>query len=533
MLTVKALQVNFGLQEVLHNISFGLNAGEVITITGANGAGKSTLLKCIAGLLTPSSGEIQRQKGVFIGYLAQATPTGNQTVMEFLLLDFPEIHHNYQKMLFCSGDLEYANAIAEYMEVGGYELEAKINRLLVSFAFTEADLQRELYSFSEGQKQLLSLLRLLLSQAQLLILDEPTNHLDISMCLYLEEVICQQKRKGRSFVVVSHDRTFVDRVSDRTLYIQRGNSILVHGGYSQILAHLEQDFHSRQQQAQEIQDKIKHLEQEARRKKVWSGRKEKEKIGALDKGYIGARAAKLAKRAKMVERRQQQMVEQLQAEKPFVEKRLNLSFADYTVTKRELLTAQNLTKQFVNRTIFADISLELTTHDRIAIIGANGSGKTTLMRCLLGHLQPDKGEIHRNDFVKWLYLPQNIQDYFTSKILLDNLMGYGVEEPIVRQFLGAAKLRRDRVLQPIYTLSYGELMRAAIVSAILAKVEFLFLDEPTNHLDIESLEVLEQLLSNFPGGMLFISHDRQFIAKNAQTIFTVEESNLKRVNLVV
>jgi ATPase subunit of ABC transporter with duplicated ATPase domains len=536
MLHVKALQVNFGLQEILHNISFGLSAGEVLAITGANGAGKSTLLKCIIGELAPTSGEIQRQKGLTHAYLSQDTPDSNQLI-EFLLSDFPEIYKNYQKIYSNSSDIEsdieYGNAITEYIEAGGYEMEAKIQRLLESFAFSENDLLKPLHNFSEGQKRIFALLRLFLSEAQLLILDEPTNHLDISMRLYLEEVIGTEKHKGRSFIVVSHDRVFVDKIADRTLYIQRGESIIVNGGYSQIQAHLEQEFQSRQQLSIEIQDKIDKLEREARRKKVWSGRKEKEKIGALDKGFIGARAAALAKRAKEVERKQQQMMDKLKAEKPFVEKRLNLSFANYTVTNREILCANNLSKTFGTRKIFEDVNFELSTQDRVAIIGANGSGKTTLMKCLLGHQRADSGNVSRNEYVKWLYLPQNIQDYFQAEILLDNLMIYGVEETIVRQFLGAAKLRRDRVLQPIYTLSYGELMRAAIVSAILAKVEFLFLDEPTNHLDIESLEVLEQLLEDFPGGMLFISHDRQFIAKNARSIFSIDSSILVPVNLSV
>lgn len=527
MLQLVALQVSFGLQSVLHNISFGLSAGEVLAITGANGAGKSTLLKCITGMMAPTAGEIQRQKGLSFAYLPQNTPASNQSVIEFLLSDFPDIYQNYQK-IYCgdSETIEYANAITEYMEVGGYEMEAKLQRLIESFAFSENDLFKSLHCFSEGQKRIFALLRLFLTEAQLLILDEPTNHLDISMRLYLEEVISTEKHKGRAFIVVSHDRVFVDKIADRTLYIQRGESILVKGGYSQIQAHLEQEFQSRRQLSIEIQDKINKLEREARRKKVWAGRREKDKIGAADKGFIGACAAALAKRAKEVERKQQQMMDKLKSEKPFVEKRLNLSFANYNVVNREVLSTKNLSKSFDNRKIFENVTLELSTHDRVAIIGSNGSGKTTLMKCLLGRLQPDSGSISRNDYVKWLYLPQNIQDYFQAEILLDNLMIYGVEETIVRQFLGAAKLRRDRVLQPISTLSYGELMRAAIVSAILASCEFLFLDEPTNHLDIESLEVLDQLLEDFPGGMLFISHDRQFIAKNARTIFSFESSML-------
>ena len=398
MLHVKALQVNFGLQSVLHNISFGLTSGEVLAITGANGAGKSTLLKCITGIMAPTSGEIQRQKGLNFAYLPQNTPDSNQSVIEFLLSDFPDIYENYQKIYSANSEtIEYANAITEYMEVGGYEMEAKLQRLIESFAFSENDLFKSLGCFSEGQKRIFALLRLFLTEAQLLILDEPTNHLDISMRLYLEEVIIAEKHKGRAFIVVSHDRAFVDKIADRTLYIQRGESVLVQGGYSQIQVHLEQEFQSRRQLSMEIQDKINKLEREARQKKVWSGRKEKEKIGAADKGFVGARAAALAKRGKEVERKQQQMMDKLKVEKPFVEKRLNLSFANYTVVNREIFSTKNLSKSFENRKIFENLTLEVSTHDRLAIIGSNGSGKTTLMKCLLGRLQPDSGNVYRND----------------------------------------------------------------------------------------------------------------------------------------
>jgi len=265
--------------------------------------------------------------------------------------------------------------------------------------------------------------------------------------------------------------------------------------------------------------------------KAWTGKKEKEKIGGYDKGFIGARAARLAKRAKATKHKREKMIEKLKKEKPFVEKGIRLSFSLYNVSNRGMLSAHNLSKQFEDNLIFQKVNLELNTEDRIAIIGVNGCGKTTLIHCLLGYIQPDKGSVYRNDNVRWIYIPQNIRNYFKKEILLDNLMGYGLEESVVRQFLGAAKLRREKVLQPISTLSEGELMRAAIVSTILTKVEFLFLDEPTNHLDIESLEVLDQLLDEFPGGMLFVSHDRYFITKHAQEIFLIKEKKLIPSNL--
>ncbi|MBD2104039.1 ribosomal protection-like ABC-F family protein [Leptolyngbya sp. FACHB-261] len=526
MLHVQNLQVNFGLQEVLKRVSFDLNPGEVMAITGPNGSGKSTLLKCIVGLLLPSAGTIQQRRDLTLAFLPQERALEPQLAMEFLLLDCPNVRAAFQRIQHCEASLDYADAIHEYAEAGGYELETKLKRLLPTFGFCEPDLLRPLASFSEGQQQIWSIIRLFLSNSTLLVLDEPTNHLDIAMQLYLEAAIRREKQLGRSFLVVSHDRVLIDQIADQTLYLNQGEAVIVQGGYSQVLAHLDQDFRSRQEHAQEIQRKIKHLEQEALRKKVWSNRKEKEKIGALDKGFIGARAAKLAKRAKVVEHRQTQMIEQLKQEKPFVEKKIKLAFEPYVVTKKWVFLAQNLSKRLGKRQLFHNLNLELMTQDRVGIVGPNGSGKTTLVNCLLGHSLPDAGQIKRNESVHWLYIPQDVREYFREEILLDNFKDYGLEEPVVRQFLGAAKLRRDRVVQPISTLSAGELMRAAIVSVLLAKAEFLLLDEPTNHLDIESLEVLDDLLSQFPGGLLFISHDRRFIARHAEQIFSFREERL-------
>ncbi|MFH1583957.1 MAG: ATP-binding cassette domain-containing protein [Actinomycetota bacterium] len=411
MLHVRNLRVSFGPQEILKSISLDLNPGEVLAITGPNGSGKTTLLNCITGLLTPSSGTIQKKKEFSLSFLQQEGPKGNLLIKEYLLSDFPNIQEVHQKIQNSDPESKYyAYSITEYMDVGGFELDTKINKLIPHFQFTEKDLLRKMESFSEGEKQIWSIIKLLLKEADLFILDEPMNHLDISMCIYLEDLIQGEK-----------------------------------------------------------------------------------------------------------------MIEKLRKEKPFIEKEIRLSFPSYNVSNRGMLSAHNLSKKFEDNLIFQNVNLKLNTKDRIAIIGVNGCGKTTLIHCLLGYIQPDKGSVYRNDNVRWIYIPQNIRNYFKKEILLDNLMGYELEESVVRQFLGAAKLRREKVLQPISTLSEGELMRAAIVSTILTKAEFLFLDEPTNHLDIESLEVLDQLLDEFPGGMLFVSHDRYFITKHAQDMFLIKE----------
>ena len=167
----------------------------------------------------------------------------------------------------------------------------------------------------------------------------------------------------------------------------------------------------------------------------------------------------------------------------------------------------------------------MNTKDRIGVVGSNGCGKTTLLRCIVGELKVDSRKIYRNDNVNWLYTPQNIQQFFKKATLIENMSDVR-DETTTRQFLGAAKIRKDKAIQPIENLSCGELMRVIIVYTILSKVEFLIMDESTNHLDIESLEIFDKLLEEFPGSMLFVSYDRTFIAKNAERIFRIENGYL-------
>ena len=221
------------------------------------------------------------------------------------------------------------------------------------------------------------------------------------------------------------------------------------------------------------------------------------------------------------------LAQSLKEEKPFVEKPINLSFLEYPVPSRVVLRAQQLEKRFEERTVLSNVSIDCSTRDRIGIIGENGSGKTTLIRILVNDLPADAGDCYRNDAVRWVYLPQDIRQFFAYEVLMDNLTRYDHSEVFIRQALGAARIRNERVFSKVGELSRGELMRCALVAAILAKAEFLFLDEPTNHLDIESLEVLHSLIEQFSGGVLFISHDRYFIAQQAKTLYWLTGGSLR------
>ncbi|MBD3286821.1 ATP-binding cassette domain-containing protein [candidate division WOR-3 bacterium] len=534
MLHVRNLSVSFGSAEVLEGISLDLNHGEVLIVTGPNGSGKSTLLKCIAGEIEYSDGSIDLDKSVSYILLEQETPKAEGSAIQFLLKGFPVIYKVYNEMKTAAPESSaYADAVTAFADGGGYELQSELVRIAAGFGFSEGDLDRGLVTFSEGEKKILAFVRLLAGNANLMLLDEPMNHLDISMRVFAEKMIISQKKKGRCFLIVSHDRIFTDRIADRTLYLQREKGVTVNGGISQMLSHLELELDAGKKKAADIERKIKKLEAEVAARAVWAGRKERsarKQRKLYDGAYLASRAARMAKRSKAAETRRERSVTELENTKPFIEKRLNLSFDTYEVSKRLIVKAQGLSKGY-EKPVIENVSLSVTTRDRIALIGPNGSGKTTIMRCLLTEIEPDKGIIHLSKYVKYLYLPQEIEKFFRRDILLDNLTREGLDTSRVRQFLGAAKLSAEQVLRPVSTLSRGELMRAAIVSAIIDKVDFLFLDEPTNHLDIESLIVLDNLLNSFPGGVLFISHDRSFIAQHAEKVYRLSGNNLKPCSL--
>lgn len=530
MLHIKGLHFSFGATDVLKGVDMDILPGEVVALLGANGSGKTTLLNLIRGVLRPYSGSIVLENNVKPSYLPQETPSFEGTAMEYLLESFPEIKGIFQKLSSLPVNSEdYPDLINKYNDLGGFELERKIESEISKYGFVDEDLQKPFLAFSMGQQRLWAILRVFLAGANLYLLDEPTNHLDLQMCQRLEKIILEFRSKRFSILLVSHDRLLIDRVADRSYFLKNGTAFAVSGGYSLMLSHLKSDFESRLKSAKEIERKIKQLELEVSRRASWSASKEAQKKFAdkvMNKGYIGHKAAKLAKRAKAVQNRSRKLIEELKEKKPFVEKPVEIKLPSYIVANRRLLSSTNLSFSYGNKAVFENVDFELSTKDRVVLIGSNGCGKTTLVKCFVGELDP-VGELYRNDNIRWEYIPQDVRTFFRAGNLLDNLRVSDIDELQLRQALGAAGFRKDKVLQKIDSLSYGELMRAAILKSMLRETEFLFLDEPTNHLDIESLELLDEILKKFPGGFLAISHDRHFIATHGNKLYSFEGGNVK------
>jgi ATP-binding cassette subfamily F protein 3 len=338
-------------------------------------------------------------------------------------------------------------------------------------------------------------------------------------------------------VLVTHDRALADNFADRTVLISQQGVFSTVGGVSTARVLEESSFDSRRARAREIGRKIEQLQADVRAKAGWSAVSEKRKIGGgLSRPYYGKLSKKMAARAKAVQRRVDREIEELVRTKPFVPKKLSLSFPKYKVAHRDVFHLREVdfayppgistTRGKQDRRVIRKLTFSATTRDRYCLMGKNGSGKTTIVKLIEGALAPVAGTVSTNTGIRMASIPQKLDAFFARPILLDNFQDCGLNESAIRQHLGSVMIRKDKVSEPIENFSRGELMRAAVAKCILLRAEFLLLDEPTSNLDIESIEVLEKILNDFQGGFLVITHDRQFATNVADELYMVEHAGL-------
>ncbi len=518
MLQVNDLRVAYGAVSVLDGISFSMQRGETLALVGANGCGKTTLLLCLVGAITDYEGTVALDRSARPAYVPQESPVGFEgSALERALSFDAELVRLYRGIQ--AGRNE---AYQEYYESGGYQSEDRVRAYAENFGVV---LETPYATMSRGQQRKVDLVGVLALDADLLLFDEPLNYLDIRGITAFEEVINLVKRRGSAVLIVSHDRELIDNVADRTGYLERGRMFSVQGGYSTALEHKEADFRGRMDRARTLKKKISGLQEAMRRRMSWGVSRENETRDSSSRRL----AAKVMKGAKVMERRLERHTAALEEEKPWIEKRIRLNFPAYEVDRRLMGRMEAVSKQFGGNPVLEALDLVVETRDRIALMGANGAGKTTLLNVMTGKLPPDSGTAYFNSNVRTGYVTQGLDGFYNQEIFLHNFADVDYEESEVRQFLGAAMLRGEKVVRPVHTLSYGERMRGAIVKMILKRMEFLVLDEPTTHLDIESVEVLERLLETFPGGFVVVSHDRRLISHVADEVYMLENGQLERL----
>ena len=519
ILALQDVKKSFGTHEVLRSVSFTLQEQDRMGLVGVNGSGKSTLMKIIAGQETADEGSVNLQKGLRIGYLAQQGElTGEETVQRVLESVFDplvkteeEMRSLEMEMAEHGGDAEtlrrlggrYDALTREYERQDGYSWRSRVTGVLKGLKLWEMR-EMETARLSGGERTRLCLGRMLLSGPELLLLDEPTNHLDLKSIAWLEDYL--NSYKG-AVLVISHDRYFLDHVCGRMAELILGTVETYTGNYTQYTEKRAEVYETRMK-AWELQQK-EIARQEA--------------VIAMYRRFNREKSIRLARsREKRLEK-----IERL--EKPQEEGTVQFRFDARRRTGEDVLQAEGLEKRFGERILFRDVKMHIRAGDRIALIGDNGTGKTTLLRCLTGEEKPDHGSIRWGTGVDIGYYDQHQAGLHGDKTVLDEVWDRfpRMEQYEVRGALGLFLFTGDDVFAPVNTLSGGEKGRVALTELMLRKDNVLLLDEPTNHLDMDSREVLEDALEDFPGTILAVSHDRYFINRFADKVFVLEEGGIR------
>ena len=520
--------VELGAELILKKINFEIRDTEKIAVVGRNGCGKTTLLKLIAGeidLLKRDSDEdvfIAKAGNPEIGYLKQMAFEDNTiTVDQEIRKVFHKIHAMQERMetLLAKMNDEAANANAdkethareikeytalqeEFESIGGYYYEKEYETMLRQFGFAPEDKFRPLCEFSGGQQTKLAFIKLLLSKPDILLLDEPTNHLDISTIEWLENYLKSYKK---AVVIVSHDRMFLDKVVDVVYEIEYGVLKRYPGNYTKFM-------------------ETKRANYEKQKKDYELQQKEIARLETIVEKYKNTPTKVAMTRSKL---KQIEHMEKIESPDRFDTATFHANFKPNRETGKEVLRVQNL--QIGYDHVLSTISMEQYRKQRIGIIGGNGLGKSTFLKTLVGLIPPLGGEATFGYQVDVGYFDQQMAQYNSNKTVLDDFWDEypTLDRTEVRSSLGAFMFSQEEVFKNVNMLSGGEKVRLALCKIFKTKPNFLLLDEPTNHMDIVGKESLEAMLRDFPGSVLFVSHDRYFIKQIADSLLVFEDGEVK------
>ena len=517
LISVQELQKSFGVHEVLRSVTFSLQKGEKMGLVGVNGCGKTTLMRMIAGKMQPDGGTIHRNKDLCVGYLAQLDDIPlTDTVWGALLKVFEPIRVMERRMaeiekLLESADpetalrlsSEYQRLTESYNAQQGYAYEGEILRVLNGLGLKPEMHQRQVSTLSGGERTRLSLAKLLLQKPDIILMDEPTNHLDLEAIEWLQDYLTDYKG---SLLLISHDRYFLDHVCTTMGELLGGKMIKFTGNYTEYMKKRTADFETRMK-AYELQQKEIQREQ------------------AIIERY---RSFNREKSIKAAESREKRLAKVERLEKPVEEQHVRFSFDARRRSGEEALEVRELSKSFEGQPVFQNLSFKLRTGDRVALIGPNGVGKSTLFRILTHQLNPDHGSVRFGTNIDIGYYDQHQQNLNPQNTILDEVWNAfpKLEQTRIRSALGLFLFTGDEVFEKIEKLSGGERGRVALTKLMLKQDNLLLLDEPTNHLDMDSREVLEDALRDFPGTILAISHDRYFINRFAEKVMVMEKDGV-------
>jgi len=528
IVSVSQLGKSFGAERIFSSVKFQIEAGDRVGLVGPNGAGKSTLLNILAGREEPDEGVVAVARNIRIGYLTQVTDfQPHHTLREEMLSVFAnvrqweqELHELAHQMALSevqSNETLHHNLLIRYAELqelyehgGGYTYENRVEQVLDGLGFRHEQQAGLVTHLSSGQQTRAALGKLLLQEPDLLLLDEPTNHLDLATLEWLETYLSAWKG---AMMIVAHDRYFLDKVVSRTVDLAFGRIEEYPGNYTKYLHLREERMERRLREYETQQAHIAHTEEFIRRYKA------------------GQRSREARGRQKLLDRMER-------VERPQDLPELHLEFTPITESGLMVISTRKLAAGYGNgklkeqpqseaKILVRVTDLELLRGDRVGLIGPNGVGKTTLLRTLIGELPPVDGQLQIGHNVRIGYYSQTHSGLNMERSIIDEIRQISaLSEEGARTFLGRFLFSRDDVFKAIGTLSGGERSRVALAKLTLQGSNFMILDEPTNHLDLQSRQLLEEVLSEFEGTLLFVSHDRYFIDRLATKVWAIEDGVL-------
>lgn len=518
LIQANKISKNFGGIPLFEHLTFQIDPGEKIGLIGINGSGKTTFLDLLLGTEKNDTGTISRRKGLSIGHLAQEFSPSSETVLTYLQTSSPRLQEISRNMRRCeqqmsdpAADLSklldrYGQLQQRFEEHGGYLLEDRILASLRGLGIAQLQ-ETSLQALSGGERVKVELARLLLTEHDLLLLDEPTNHLDLASLHWLENYLIHTKK---AYIVISHDRAFLDKVTTRICEIEDGQMISYPGNYSQYrslkqarIAELTKNYELQQKECQRLKNMI-------RRYRQWGNEGDNEDF---------------FRKAKEIEKR---LAKITLVKPPLPPKKRIRTVNQSDRTGKEVFIARNIGKVMADRLLFEDSSFSIYRGERLAIIGENGTGKSTLIQLMLGTLALDAGTIKSGSNLQIGYLPQKLSFSNPAMRVLSFAYQFIGNEQSARQQLAQIGFYQDDVSKRIQDLSGGEKIRLYLLKLFHKKINVLLLDEPTNHLDIYAREEIEELIQRFGGTLIAVSHDRYFLKQTFQDMLLIRDQQVMR-----
>ncbi len=521
ILSAKDLTKTYGVDVILENVSFHINEGDRIGIVGANGAGKTTLLNILSGRLPADGGQFYLSQNTTIGYLKQKDNFNKEnTVIEEIHKIFKDLEDMETEMHALSLQIDAAGADSEalihrlsamqeeFENKGGYTYKSEINGILGSMAFGEEYYHKKISTLSGGERTRLALACLLLEKPDILFLDEPTNHLDIGTLKWLEQYL--KGYKG-TIVMVSHDRYFLDQMATRIFEVEHHKLHCYEGNYTAFA---------------EKKRALREAQLRAYNKQQTEIRRQEDMIRRFKERGTEKLAKRAASREKMLEHMER--IERPEAELG----KMKLHFRQEYQSGNDVLYAEGLSKSFgfgvTRRELFEHVNFDIKRGERICIVGPNGVGKTTLLRIMMEELSPNDGYLKIGHNVKFGYYDQGQLLLNDASTVMDEVHdSYRLyKDSEIRGILGRFLFQNDQVFLQVGALSGGEKARLSLLKLMMSGANVLVLDEPTNHLDIDSKEIFEDALMEYPGTVIVVSHDRYFLNKIPTRILELERDGL-------